>query len=268
MPIRFQVDSDFYDHPKTTGMSDAAFSLWVRAGSYSAAKLTNGSVSEDVLALTLRSNTEVADELVRRGLWRRRKGGYVFHQWERRNLTKERVEADRQTDAARKRTERKKDVSPELRDLPEGVVDNPPDEPKKAGANRTSQVNTANVRPDSDWNPYGVQPESEGSPDVSVSVSVSSTGGDFSRGGYVGNASAKNPPSKCPQHINDPDPPSCGACRTARLAAEQWHRDQAAAAGRCGLCDGDGWRWDPAGKHRGVTSDRCNHQRPEQAATG
>jgi hypothetical protein len=28
MPIRFQVDPDFYDHPKTIGMSDAATALW------------------------------------------------------------------------------------------------------------------------------------------------------------------------------------------------------------------------------------------------
>ena len=106
MPIRFQVDGDFYDHPKTTGMSDAAFSLWVRAGSYSTAKLSDGFVSEDVLALTLRTEATVAEELVRRGLWRRVKGGYRYHQWDQRNLTKDRVEADREADRERKRAER------------------------------------------------------------------------------------------------------------------------------------------------------------------
>lgn len=78
MPVRFQVDPDFYDHPKTAGMSDAAFSLWVRAGSFSAAKLTDGFIAETVLVHTLRSDTQVADELVERGLWRRRRGGYMF----------------------------------------------------------------------------------------------------------------------------------------------------------------------------------------------
>lgn len=78
MSVRFQVEPDFYDHPKTAGMSDAAFSLWVRAGSYSAAKLTDGFVSESVLVHTLRSDAQVADELVERGLWRRRRGGWIF----------------------------------------------------------------------------------------------------------------------------------------------------------------------------------------------
>jgi hypothetical protein len=87
MPIRFQVDPDFYDHPKAIGMSDAATALWVRAGSYSAAKTTDGFVAESVLALLSQTPAEAARELVRRGLWSRVKGGYRFHQWEARNLT-------------------------------------------------------------------------------------------------------------------------------------------------------------------------------------
>lgn len=107
MPIRFQVDGDFYDHPKTIGLSDAAVALWTRAGSYSAAKLTDGFIAEHVLALVSRTPAEAADELVGRGLWRRVKGGYRFHQWEERgNLTKERVEDDRRSDRQRKRRQR------------------------------------------------------------------------------------------------------------------------------------------------------------------
>jgi hypothetical protein len=106
MPVRFQVDPDFYDHPKTAGMSDAAFSLWVRAGSYSVAKLTDGFTRETVLVHTLRSDTSVADELVERGLWRRCRGDYVFHEWSVRNLTRQRIEEHNQADAERKRKER------------------------------------------------------------------------------------------------------------------------------------------------------------------
>jgi hypothetical protein len=134
MPVRFQVDPDFYDHPKTAGMSDAAFSLWVRAGSYSAAKLTDGFIAETVLVHTLRSDTQVADELVERGLWRRRRGGYAFHEWERRNLTRRRVEAHHKADAKRK---------------------------QQARQNGNPQVDAATVRPDTSRTPSGLPQESD-----------------------------------------------------------------------------------------------------------
>lgn len=229
MPIRFQVDPDFYDHPKTTGMSDAAFSLWVRAGSFSAAKTSDGFINEDVLVHTLRSSVEVADELVVRGLWRRRKGGFQFHQWDVRNLTRERVESDRNADRERKRKSRK------------------PANP---------QADTAIVQPDSGVTPPGIQEESEGNPPVSVSVSVSSSvSGSVSGSG--------RPHDRCTKHTNDPSPPACRGCAAAREAQEKWDREQRVAKQTairaCGLCDGDGRRWDPAGKHRG-TVGACDHR--------
>ncbi len=150
MPVRFQVDPDFYDHPKVLGMSDAAVSLWTRAGSYSVAKSTDGFITEDVLVQALRSALEVADELVQRGLWRRRKGGFQFHQWDGRNLTKARIEADREADRARKRS---------VRD--------------SAGKNVNAQVIGHFVRPESERTPGGIQKDSGRIPPSSVSVSVS-----------------------------------------------------------------------------------------------
>lgn len=152
MPVRFQVDPDFYDHPKTAGMSDSAFSLWVRAGSYSAAKLTDGFIAETVLVHTLRSDTSVADELVERGLWRRRRGGYLFHEWERRNLTKKRVEDHHASDAKRKRESRK---------------------------NGNAQVEALDVRTDSRRTDVGLQPESDPCC-VGVGVGVNPSGTDQS----------------------------------------------------------------------------------------
>lgn len=226
MPIRFQVDPDFYDHPKTTGMSDAAFSLWVRAGSFSAAKTSDGFVSEDVLVYTLRSNVEVAEELVGRGLWRRRKGGFQFHQWHVRNLTRDRVEADREADRERKRKTRKQEKA---------------------------QAPGTNVRPDTDRTPSGLPPESERNPAVSVSVSMSES---VSGSGQP----PERPSPRCPQHAHDDHPPPCRACLEARLEAETWDRGQrhANAAARtaearardddrrraianCGLCDDAGY---------------------------
>lgn len=43
-------------------------------------------------------------------------------------------------------------------------------------------------------------------------------------------SAAGPPPRRCPRHLNTPDPPRCGPCKDARLAAEAWDRDQATAA--------------------------------------
>jgi hypothetical protein len=147
MPVRFQVDADFYDHPKTIGLSDAAVALWTRAGSYCAAKLTDGLVPDAKLSDLSSSPSEAAEELVKRGLWRRAKGGYRFHQWDHRNLTKKRVESDRKADRERKRVGRGNG---------RGI--------SNSGRSDTVLYNR---------NPTGIQPESERIPEDSVSVSVS-----------------------------------------------------------------------------------------------
>lgn len=78
MTAFFQVDAGFYDHPLTAGMSDAAWSLWVRAGSYSADQRTAGFIPLNTLAENLRTSLDAAEELVQRGLWRKRADGYQF----------------------------------------------------------------------------------------------------------------------------------------------------------------------------------------------
>jgi hypothetical protein len=164
VPVRFQVDPDFYDHPKVLGMSDAAVSLWTRAGSYSVAKSTDGFVAETVLVHALRSTLEVADELVHRGLWQRRKGGFQFHEWGARNLTRERIEADREADRERKRAAR-----------------------DAARQNGKVLIEGQVVRPDTDRTPSGIQEESDRNPPSSVSVSLSVS------------ESSKNPSSPAPR---------------------------------------------------------------------
>lgn len=256
MPIRFQVDPDFYDHPKVTGMSDAAFALWVRAGSYSAAKLTDGFVSDNVLAHTLRYERPVADELVERGLWRRARGGWRFHQWENRNLIKERIEADLKNDRERKRAARNKGG-----DATDPMVQN-----------GSEQVSVPNVRPDSDRTPGGLRPDSTVIPDRSVSVSLSVSPSSSVGGGRpVGRrAPAQRPPERCPMHTDDPDPPNCGKCADQRRSVEAWdrqnHLDERLTIRSCGLCDGDGYRL-VSGRRIPITPYvRCDHQR-EQVLT-
>lgn len=75
----FKVDDELYLHPKTMQAGNAAMGLWVRAGAYSMAKLTEGFVSIEVVRSI--GSTKLADKLVTAGLWSKVPGGYAFHQW-------------------------------------------------------------------------------------------------------------------------------------------------------------------------------------------
>lgn len=77
----FKVDDTLWSHPKFAALSDAAQALWLRAGSYSAEKLTDGVVSEQIVAGLLRGKKRTVDELVEAGLWRRIPDGVEFHDW-------------------------------------------------------------------------------------------------------------------------------------------------------------------------------------------
>lgn len=77
----FKVDDSFYDHPKVFDAPDCAVALWVRAGSWSARNLTDGHVPTKMPARLCDDPETAVRELVDRGLWRRAKGGYQFHDW-------------------------------------------------------------------------------------------------------------------------------------------------------------------------------------------
>lgn len=76
----FNVDDGFHSHPKALATSLAARGLWVTAGSWSSAHLTDGVVPDYVLA-SLGGSPELAAELVAAGLWSRMRGAHVFHDW-------------------------------------------------------------------------------------------------------------------------------------------------------------------------------------------
>jgi hypothetical protein len=90
----FNVDDGFCSHPKALATSLSARGLWVTAGSWCSAHLTDGVVPSHVLA-SLGGTPELADELVAAGLWKRRRGAFVFHEWSPRNPTRVEVEAMR-----------------------------------------------------------------------------------------------------------------------------------------------------------------------------
>lgn len=93
----FKVDDSAHSHPKMHAVSLAAVGLWGLAGSWSGDHLTDGFVPDHMIPSLSRGQTELAAELCNAGLWKRRKGGYQFHQWNEdsdgtvRNPTREEV---------------------------------------------------------------------------------------------------------------------------------------------------------------------------------
>ena len=102
----FKVDDSFYSHPKVMMTSPGALGLWVVAGTWSAANLTDGFVSVQALPRLLPDSAELAEELVTVGLWRRAKGGYQFHDWTDYQPTKKQVEEERRKWAEKKAKQR------------------------------------------------------------------------------------------------------------------------------------------------------------------
>lgn len=249
----FKSDDSLWRHPKVRRLGKdklAAMGLWELCGTWCADNiLTNprdGFVPDDQVE-TLDPKHRYAQRLVAVGLWEETtvdgEHGYVFHDWADYNPTRASVEADREEWRTRKANQRKR----------KRVSQGDTNEDSREESSRESQPSRSRTRS----RPSSGHLEGAG-PD--------STAGALPR-----------PAERCPKHAEDPDPPSCGACASARRAAEAWDRDEPererqradadrqrrVAVARCRLCDGDGWRWNPEGKHRGVLSVRCNHE-PDQ----
>lgn len=141
------------------------------------------------------------------------------------------------------------------------------------------QVPTTNQNGNQKPNPdRGHETQSETQADslhlVPTSLQPAPIEGYVSTEGHQGTEPDPNSPpaSRCPQHIDDPKPPPCGACADARHANQAWKLDQrkaeqerarteaaervnasasrALAIAECELCDDDGYR--------GTTV--CDHQ--------
>lgn len=103
-----KVDDSFHSHPKVLATDPAALGLWVIAGSWCGANLTDGFVPDYVLPRLLPGSETLAQKLVTTGLWRRAKGGYRFHDWSEYNPSAESVKAEREAAKERMRALREK----------------------------------------------------------------------------------------------------------------------------------------------------------------
>lgn len=95
----FKVDDQLAFNSKVMLAGNEAMGLWVRAGSWASAQLTDGFIPDhmaNAMAGGMASECG-ADALVEAGLWERADGGYQFHDWD-----------DFQPSAAAEREKRKK----------------------------------------------------------------------------------------------------------------------------------------------------------------
>jgi hypothetical protein len=101
--VWFKVDDQFATHQKTVMAGNRAIGLWVRAGSWCSAQLTDGFVPEHMISV-LGGQAGDARKLVATGLWVEAPNGYRFHQWNEdgRQPTRQTVEQKRAEDRQRK----------------------------------------------------------------------------------------------------------------------------------------------------------------------
>ena len=107
----FKVDDQLAFHSKTVQAGNSAMGLWVRAGAWSCAHLTDGFIPSHMASAMASAIANVCDSdaLVMAGLWREVDGGYQFHDWQdfqptaesARDLREKRSEAGRAGASAR-----------------------------------------------------------------------------------------------------------------------------------------------------------------------
>lgn len=239
--VWFFVDDGLAFHKKVAEAGNAAMGLWVRAGAWSTGSLTDGFIPSGI-ARSIGTQTQI-DSLLKADLWRKVSGGYQFHDWDHRQLTKSEVEQKRKADRARKREQRRG------RNVPPGQPPEvPPDYP-----------------PDSERIPNGVPPESvvdssRALPQGCVPHPTPPSNGQFERGSHGELDPNEPPPRFCPEHMPDGTSAPCSACGATKQRRTDWLAEQSAkaseaarqriradaevklgAVANCQLCDDEGY---------------------------
>jgi hypothetical protein len=272
----FKVDDSFYDHPKVFDAPDCALALWTRAGAWSARNLTDGFVPAGMPARFCDDPERAVKELLNRGLWRRTKGGYLFHDWSVYQPTKEEVIAGRDEMSSggalgnHRRWHVKKGKSdPKCRYCADSV--NKPETQNRIGSASGSALNShpektppgRSNRGDQgkqnrvphrvpDRVPDGI-PESPPNPPARPGQSL----GGALRDPLTPGARDAPPPSKCPDHEHLDEPPPCGRCADARRARTRWELADAERLRKAPKCR----------RHRGQLADNCALCRSEALAS-
>ncbi|WP_201521697.1 hypothetical protein [Gulosibacter hominis] len=101
----FKVDDQLAMHIKTIQAGNAAIGVWVRAGAWASANLTDGFVPVSMQSVLGASDADI-EALVRVGFWHEVEGGWQFHDWGEYQPTAESVRRERQAAKERMRAVR------------------------------------------------------------------------------------------------------------------------------------------------------------------
>jgi hypothetical protein len=200
----FKIDDALHSHPKWLAASPAARALWVTAGSWCAAHLTDGHIPRHALP-TFAATTDDATELVHVGLWDELPTGWRFHDWADFQPSAEAVTAERA--ASRERQRRFRESRRASR------RDNTSDETENATTSTNPNPSRRDIRRES-RREFG--PPDPTRPDQYLKG-----------GGYLQTAATDAPPSpRCSAHSGLPagEVPPCGPCGDARRTYDAWVR--------------------------------------------
>lgn len=137
--VWFRVDDSLPDHPKTLAIQShkswkGALALWTLAGAWCGKHLTNGNVPRSIVSRLGGTASEVA-ALVEHGFWEETDTGFIFHDWESRNPTRESVEAAR---AKTRQRVAKHEAKAKQETVPNGATDASANSVPNASANGVS----------------------------------------------------------------------------------------------------------------------------------
>lgn len=278
--VWFKVDDNFHHHRKALEAGNAALGLWVRAGSWSGSSLTNGFIPT-AIAHQMGTKSQIT-RLVNAGLWTPVDNGFLFHEWDERQPTKQDVEAEREANRKRQaeyRKRRREQAAQDGSDEPDTSTESDDSDAVSNGvtsAKRNAVTNGTPTRPDP-TRPITTSGQVREGGLREQTRATAPRPEAITRGALALVVSAApdadlEPPTKCPRHrtrIGRIDEP-CAPCRDARLAHQAWtaHRaelDRLArdhrrtAVADCDRCDDLGWTLDPNTGQSADPARRCNH---------
>lgn len=205
---------------KVAAAGNAAMGLWVRAGSWSQRELTGGFIPKHI-ARTLGTSGQ-AKSLVSAGLWLLTKDGYLFHDWDKHQMSVEEI----------KERKKKRQESGRLGGQASG----------QSRRSASAEASASQV----------VKQKRTPVPGPVLSLVTS--------GGELTSVADPEPPRFCPDHPEDTTDP-CIPCRDSRKAHKAWterqkERDQLEREYRsrlqenCARCHGTNTYDDEQGTHK------------------
>lgn len=261
----FRIDDGFHEHRKVRLLGKdktPAVGVWTLCGVWAAQTLSNGFVPAEVVQRH-DPRERYAKRLVEVGLWHVSdvdgERGYLYHQWEEHQPSRDEVLKRRDTNKKRVEAWRKK--KREQSDVDGNADSNALQDNMNGDGNalRTHAVTPPPSRPV----PARPGPSRPSTPDGvdqggSPEPAQPTTARDKTPppNGHNG----QRPAEQCPKHLGSSDDTPCRACRQARETAERWddqrwQRERAAASeaaheraelrrreiADCGQCDEDGY---------------------------